>query len=128
MLTHKTKNCHKSVCSLLKLRAPSLMAENNFDWQLYTNTTKIGICISALMMHTEVVSNLVYLSLSNNNKEHLFRTVAKNWKNCAIINIVAASPYQISHFLYFRTLCNCKGVVLSSHFPIEFTSKKKKMG
>ena len=80
------------------------------------------------MMHTEVVSNLVYLSLSNNNKEHLFRTVAKNWKNCAIINIVAASPYQISHFLYFRTLCNCKGVVLSSHFPIEFTSKKKKMG
>ena len=98
MLTHKTKNCHKSVCSLLKLRAPSLMAENNFDWQLYTNATKIGICISALMMHTEVVSNLVYLSLSNNNKEHLFRTVAKNWKNCAIINIVAASPYQISQF------------------------------
>ena len=64
MLTHKTKNCHKSVCSLLKLRAPSLMAENNFDWQLYTNTTKIGICISALMMHTEVVSNLVYLTYS----------------------------------------------------------------
>ena len=68
MLTHKTKNCHKSVCSLLKLRAPSLMAENNFDWQHYdtlnTNTTKIGICISALMMHTGVVSNLVYLFLS----------------------------------------------------------------
>ena len=40
------------------------MAENNFDWQLYTNTTKIGICISALMMHTEVVSNLVYLTYS----------------------------------------------------------------
>ena len=53
------------------------------------------------MMHTEVVSNLVYLSLSNNDKEHLFRTVAKNWKNCAIINIVAASPYQISQFFIF---------------------------
>ena len=56
------------------------MAENNFDWQLYTNTTKIGICISALMMHTEVVCikfGIPYLFLSNNNKEHLFCTVAK---------------------------------------------------
>ena len=78
------------------------MAENNFDWQLYTNTTKIGICISALMMHTEVVSNLVYLTysyLSNNNKELLFRTVAKKLEK--LCNIVAASPYQISHFLIF---------------------------
>ena len=71
------------------------MAENNFDWQLYTNTTKIGICISALMMHTEVVSNLVYLSLSNNNKEHLFRTVAKNWNNCAIEIVCTALGLHI---------------------------------
>ena len=79
------------------------------------------------MMHTEVVSNLVYLSLSNNNKEHLFRTVAKKLEK--LCNIGAASPYQIYQFFsYVRTLCNCKGVVLSSHFPIEFTSKKKKMG